>query len=148
MCISLRQCKNKGPSMCYIIRQNDWKKYQNCWKYFDHFYPYIAKFNHNCQLFKLQISQKITLHTEFVLHVVLFWPPYGMWNSQTKDQIWAAAATYAAAITIWQWQIFNLLYWTGDHTCVLVLQRCHQSHCTTAGTPTYFFVMGSIVLKA
>ena len=31
--------------------------------------------------------------------------------------------------------ILNPLCWAGDGTCVSVLQRCHQSCCTTAGSP-------------
>ena len=34
---------------------------------------------------------------------------------------------------------FNPLCRTRDRTWVLVLQRCHQSHCTTAGTPNFTF---------
>ena len=28
----------------------------------------------------------------------LFWPPHGIWNSQARDQIWAAVVIYAAAV--------------------------------------------------
>ena len=33
---------------------------------------------------------------------------------------------------------FNAVCWPGDWTCILELQRCHWSRCTTAGTPKVF----------
>ena len=36
---------------------------------------------------------------------------------------------------LWQCQTLNPLCWVGDQTCIPVLQRCCQSHCTTLGTP-------------
>lgn len=36
---------------------------------------------------------------------------------------------------------FNPLRWAGVRTCILVLQRCCQSLCATAGTPTSCYLL-------
>ena len=63
------------------------------------------------------------------VHFFLFWPPCGLWSSWARHQIQAAVVTYCDA-----------LYWSGDRTRVLVLQRCRQAHCATAGTPEHPFL--------
>ena len=61
----------------------------------------------------------------------LFWLLRGIWSSQTRDQIQAAGISYTTAASI----LDPLTHHARDGTCVLVLQRCRQSHCTTVATP-------------
>ena len=39
---------------------------------------------------------------------------------------------------LWQYLILNPLCWAWDRTCIPVLQKCHRSCCTTAGTQLFF----------
>ena len=41
---------------------------------------------------------------------------------------------------------FNPQCWAGDQTCILVLQRCHQFHCTTTGTPKFTSIFTPVFL--
>ena len=41
---------------------------------------------------------------------------------------------------LWQQRIFNQLCWAGDQICTPTPQRCHQFHCTPAGTPVEPFL--------
>ena len=43
---------------------------------------------------------------------------------------------------------FKPLYWAYTQTCVLVLQRCRQSHCATVGTPisTLYHLFSSFLI--
>ena len=66
----------------------------------------------------------------FLFCFVLFWPPQGIRSSWARDQICRCNLCGNA------W-FFNLLGWARNWTCVLVLQRCHLSWCSTAGTPEY-----------
>ena len=63
--------------------------------------------------------------------------PQGLWSSQARDLIPATICHLCCHHgNCW---ILNPLCQDGDGTCILVLQRCHQSCCTTAGTPRFFF---------
>ena len=46
--------------------------------------------------------------------------------------------------SLWQCQILNPLCWARDRTCIPVLQRCHQSHCMTVGTPYFIFLNSAL----
>ena len=58
------------------------------------------------------------------------------WQSQARDQMLDAAATYD---TVVRHCIITPLCWAKDGNSVLVLQRYCQSHCTTVGTPEILF---------
>ena len=49
-----------------------------------------------------------------------------------RDQIWAPFATCATAVVTQD--PLNPLWQARDQTCILMLQRCRQSHSTTVGT--------------
>lgn len=56
---------------------------------------------------------------QFLFEVLIFsWPPCGIWSSWGRDALCRA----------------------GDQTCVLVLEKCCQSRCTTAETPCECFL--------
>ena len=84
------------------------------------------------QHFKLLVNLSIF----FFFFFPFFWPPHSIWSSQARDQIQATVATYTAAIAILD---LNPLCPAEDGTCIPALQKCHQSCCTTAGTPTFLF---------
>ena len=59
----------------------------------------------------------------------IFFPLFGIWSSPARDQIWAAADSVAAATSD-----LHQRCRAGDGTCILALQRCCPSDCTTGGT--------------
>ena len=42
---------------------------------------------------------------------------------------------------------FDQLYWARDRTYILVLKRCHQSHCASAGIPPVFYICHILKLQ-
>ena len=48
--------------------------------------------------------------------------------------------SHSCNLHLWQGQILNPLCRARDWTCVLGLQRCCPSHCTTGGTPTLLYI--------
>ena len=58
-------------------------------------------------------------------------------SSLVRDHIPNAVPT---KLQLHQHQILNPLCPAGDQTCVPVLPRCHQSHCTSTGTPRISFL--------
>ena len=60
------------------------------------------------------------------LFFFLFWPP--PWHVEFQGQGSDPSHSYSNA------RSFNPLCWARDQTCVPVLQRHHQSHCTTSET--------------
>lgn len=65
----------------------------------------------------------------------LSWPPWGMWSSLAKDQMWATVAT-----CVEHTRSFNPLYQGQDQICVPALQRCLQSCCAIPGTPQNWII--------
>ena len=63
----------------------------------------------------------------------LFWLPSSLWRSWGRDQIWATAAAATPDP--------QPLCRTGVWTCIPGFPRCHWSHCTTEGTPGYFYTL-------
>lgn len=57
------------------------------------------------------------------------------YGTLARDWIRATTATYTLHHSCGSTRSFNALYLDRDWTCVLVLQRCHQSHCAPVGTP-------------
>ena len=80
-----------------------------------------------------------TFFLSFFFFFFFFWPPQGIWSSQARDQIPAAVLTYVLCIC-GNTGSFNPLCWAGERTWVLLLQRHHQCHCTTSGTPKLFLI--------
>ena len=85
---------------------------------------------HCSQAFSAVIGREYVC--EFILFIY-FWPPFSMWTAQARGQIPGTVA--ALCHSCGNSRSFNPLCWARDQTCVLVLQRCHQLRCATAGTP-------------
>ena len=71
-----------------------------------------------------------------------FWPPGGIWSSQTRDQIRAIVVTYAA--TTATPDILTLVPGLGS---VLAPQRHCLAHCATVGTPPLELLSRPLGLK-
>ena len=91
------------------------------------------------------VQFNLILFIYYIIIIIIFGCPWGIWSSRAREQIWATVATYAVAVATSD--PFNPLCQVGGRICVLMLQRCHQSHCVTVWTPNIFILNITQFLK-
>ena len=79
---------------------------------------------------------QVSLHFRMFYFYFLFFPFLpAPWHMEFPGQ-----GSFSSSLQLWPLRScsntrFNPLCQAGDQTCVPALQRCHQSHCATMGTP-------------
>ena len=91
-------------------------------------------------LWRLRLSPLwFALFVWLLLLLLLFWLPHGIWSSGARDPSRSCNLQHSFSNT----RSLNPLCQARNQTYILVLQRSHQSHCPTMGTPESSFWTGT-----